>query len=422
MEKNRLKEIIADAIARPLDHIRSRAIDIPLDVDKIISLIGHRRSGKTSICYYLIKRLRQTLQPHRIVYINFEDDRLFPFHLSDMSLLLEAYYEMFPDNKSSKVYFFLDEIQEVENWEKFVRRLYDNENCRIYLTGSSSSLLSREIASTLRGRTLTYEIYPLSFGEFLNFKGIDRNFSSKASAYIRNAFDLYFEQGGFPELLYLPHDLHRRTIKEYIDLMLFRDIAERFEIRNTYLLKYLLKYLLQNVGNLLSVNKVYNDLRSQGFKISKSTVYEYILHFEEAFALFRVQRWSASARQQAVNPNKIYCIDHAYKYEMSMGEDAGRILENIVFVHLMRKGIKLNYFNEKREVDFYVEKEMLINVALEMDDAETRKRELSGLLMAMKYFDLNEGQILTRDHSETIKDGVNTIYIRPVTEFLLEID
>lgn len=420
VRKDAFRQIIADSISKSWDHVIIRDLDMPLSVNKIIALTGHRRAGKTSVCQGLIKTLRKTVTADRLVYINMEDDRLFPVSLQDMDHLLAAYYEMYPANKDKTVYFFLDEIQEVPHWEKFVRRLYDTENCRIYITGSSSSLLSREIASGLRGRTITHEIFPLSFPEFLNFNGIDRGHSTRALAKINHAFQTYLRQGGFPELVFLPPDLHRRVIKEYVDLMLFRDIAERFSIRNTVLLRYLFKYLLQNVGNLLSVNKVYNDLRSRGLSVSKDSIYEFTGHFEETFAIFRVRKWSTSQRKQMINPDKIYCIDHAYKRNVTGDEDIGRILENVVFLNLRRKGIVPNYFISVQEVDFFAEKEFLVNVSLHLDDPKTRKREIEGLLSAMKFFRMKEGLIVTLDGKEDVVDGGKRVRIRPAAEWLLE--
>ena len=316
--------------------------------------------------------------------------------------------------------FFLDEVQEVENWEKFVRRLIDQENCRVYLTGSSSKLLSQELATTLRGRTLPYEVFPLSFKEFLQFNQVEVNpRSSKGQAFLLHWLSRYLRQGGFPELVFLPESLHRPTINEYIDLMLYRDLTERFSLKNPALLKYLLKFLLNNMSNSISVSKVYNDLKSQGYSVGRNTVFEYIDLLEEAFILFRVRKWSHSIRVQASNPSKIYAIDPAFKYAMSIHEDIGRVFENSVFLELKRRSISPHYWLDSQEVDFFWENGTLINACYSLTHPETRKREINGLLLAMKKLDLKSGKLITWDKKETVKEGSRTIFIQPLWEFLL---
>lgn len=414
------QQIIRDFSSKPLEGIYPREIEILLDSPKIISLLGPRRSGKTHILFHLILRLRQEVPIDRIVYINFEDDRLFPLQLQDMDALVRGYYEMYPQNKEHKVYFFLDEIQEIADWEKFIRRLFDQEDCQIFLTGSSSRLLSREIASSLRGRTLPYEVFPLNFREFLQFNRIEVDpFSSKGQAFLLHWLRRYLKQGGFPELPFLPEHLHNRVANEYIDLMLYRDLSERFGLKNPHLIKYLLKYLLNNISNLLSVNKAYNDLKSQGLQIGKNTVYDYISYLEEAFIIFQVEIWSRSVRKQAVNPSKIYGIDSAFKYAMSITEDFGRVMENAVFLELRRQGKFPNYyFSQQKEVDFFVDSKLLFNVCYQFDDLKTRQRELSGLIEAMAFFNLPESYLLTWDKQEDIRVGDKTILVRPLWQFL----
>ncbi|HQI97823.1 MAG TPA: ATP-binding protein, partial [Syntrophorhabdus sp.] len=277
MQKDLFKRIIADSQDKNLAGVIDRNLEIPLDTGKIICLIGVRRSGKTHVLYSIISKLRKTVDPSNIVYINFEDDRLFPLELKDFNTLLDAYYELYPNKKNEKVYFFFDEIQNVQNWEKFIRRLYDTENCSIFLTGSSAKLLSREIATALRGRTLSYEVFPLSFSEYLRFKGIKTDgHSSKTQALIRNAFSDYLTRGGFPELIHYDQSLSTKILQEYIDLIIYRDIIERFGVSNTFLLKRLVKFCFTNISTLVSLNKLYNSFKSEGLNISRNTVYEYI--------------------------------------------------------------------------------------------------------------------------------------------------
>ncbi|MEQ9299143.1 MAG: ATP-binding protein [Cyclobacteriaceae bacterium] len=408
------KAIIADFHERDLSDITDRNMEIPYDIPKVVSFLGPRRAGKTSLCLQIVRHLRQGIPPDRLTYINFEDDRLYPLELQDMDSFVESYYELYPENRDHLVYFFFDEVQEVDGWEKFIRRLHDQEKCRIYLTGSSSKLLSREIATSLRGRTLPYEVFPLSFEEYLNFTNVKGNpNSSRGKTTLQHSFLKFMNQGGFPELVFLNETFHRRTVSEYIDLMLYKDLVERFGVRTPSLLKYLLKYTLDNVSTLLSVNKLYNDLKSQGYAVSKNTVYEYLSYLEEAFILFRVQRWSKSERQKSINPDKIYTVDPAFKYVMTGGSDKGRVLENMVFLALRRLGHEPNYWKGKQEVDFYEEGKYLINVCLDMSDLDTRKRELKVMNEAMGETRLTESVIVTLDQqgSEQLANGVVRIVL-----------
>lgn len=426
MTKDVFKRIIADSQEKDLSYVIERDLSIPLDTGKIISLIGVRRSGKTHVLYSLIKQIKKNTAPENILYINFEDDRLFPMALKDLSAMLDAYYEMYPDKKNEKVYFFFDEIQNVEHWEKFIRRLYDSENCVIFITGSSAKLLSREIATALRGRTLSYEVFPLSFSEFLRFKKIRADIhSSRSISKISNALSEYLVKGGFPEIIHYDQSVYMKTLQEYIDLITYRDIIERHRITNTFLLKRLMKFCFTNISTHVSINKLYNDFKSEGLNISRNTLYEYISHLEDAFALFTVPLYAKSARKQWRNPRKIYSVDVGFKTAMDypFSIDIGRIFENIVFLELRRKTEKIYYVKEKYEVDFYYisgGKEHLLNVSYDLESPATKEREIRGLVEAMEKLSIKEGRIITAEHKELLKTVAGKIYIVPLWEWLLK--
>jgi predicted AAA+ superfamily ATPase len=425
MRKDIFKRLITDSQEKDLSYVIDRDLMIPLDTGKIISLIGVRRCGKTHVVYSIINKLRKTTDTQSIVYINFEDDRLFPLELKDLSTLLDAYYEMYPDKKNEKVYFFFDEIQNVKDWEKFVRRLYDTENCAIVITGSSAKLLSKEIATSLRGRTLSYEVFPLSFSELLAFKGIGKDlYSSKAQARIKNAFSDYLIRGGFPEIVNYDQAVYMKALQEYIDLIMYRDVIERHGISNTFLLKRLIKFCYANISTLVSFNKLYNAFKSEGLNISRNTVYEYVSHLEDAYALFTVPIYAKSMREQWRNPRKIYSVDVGFKTAMDypFSIDRGRIFENIVFLELRRKAEQIYYFKGKHEVDFYYTlsgKEHLLNVSYEIESPATREREIRGLDEAMQRFSLKNGTIVTSEHKEEIKTEAGKLYVIPLWEWLL---
>jgi len=411
--------IISDFFTRSLNNVRPRAIDIPLNIPKVVSLLGPRRAGKTYVLFDTIRQLRKEVDTTRLVYVNFEDDRLFPLTVSDLDDLVTGYYALYPAHKELLVWFFLDEVQDVTHWEKFVRRLHDQEKCRIYITGSSSKLLSRDLATSLRGRTLPYDIFPLSFTEFLDFYDLSVNpRTSKGQALLLHWMDRYLNQGGFPELVQLPVDLHRKTITEYVDLMLYRDLAERFSLKNPSFLKYLLKHLLVNVAKPVSLNKLYRDLKSQGYAVGKNTIFDYVSYLEEAFAIFQVEMWSTSIRQKAVNPRKFYTVDPAYKHIMSISKDRGRLFENMVFMELRRRGIQPSYWLDGQEVDFFWEGGSLINVCYDLSAPDTRDRELKGLAKAMQQTGETTSLLLTWNERETISLDEGVIEVQPLWSYL----
>lgn len=425
--KDIFKRLIIDFQERNITGIIEREINIPLNIHKIISLIGVRRCGKTSILYSIIQKLRRDNIPSNIVYINFEDDRIFPLKLKDLNTLIEAYYELFPDKKNEIVYFFFDEIQNIENWEKFIRRIYDNEKCRIFITGSSSKLLSKEIATSLRGRTITFEIFPLSFREFLLFRKIQPFIhSSKVLAKIKNAFNDYIFWGGFPEITNIKDQfLFEKIIQNYMDLIMYKDIADRFNIGNLYLLKILIKYCFTNISTLLSINKLYNDLKSQGISLSKNTLYEYLSYLEDAFAIFSMPMYTHSLKEQNRNPKKIYSIDWSFKRIVSYIHlpDYSKIFENIAFLHLKRKIKDIYYYKLKQEIDFFIEvngNKKLINVSYDISSAPTKNREIKGLITGMEETSVQEALLITNDCEEEIKINNKKIQILPLWKWLLD--
>lgn len=425
--KDIFKKLITDFIEKNITGIISRDYQIPLNSKKIISLIGVRRSGKSSILFDMIQNLRKSIPRENIIYINFEDDRLYPLELKSLDLLLESYFELYPNKKNEKIYLFLDEVQVVENWEIYVRRIYDNENISIFITGSSAKLLSSEIATSLRGRTISYEIFPFSFKEYLQYKQIDINLhSSKSLSFIKNALETYLIDGGFAETINEDKTISRKILSDYLELIVYKDIVDRFNITNRSLLKTLNKYCFTNIATLISFNKLYNEFKSQGFKLSKDTIFNYISHLEDAYTLFSVPIYRNSIKEEQRNPKKIYAIDNGFKkiYDYAIGEDKSKLYENIVFLHLRNQTKEIYYFKQKQEVDFYAKiegKEILVNVSVKIDDEKTKQREINGLLEAMNYFSLDESYLITQDENETIQIENKKIFVLPLYKYLLEV-
>lgn len=422
--KKLIKKVIVDSQERDLSHVVKRDIDLPIDTKKIVSLIGVRRCGKTYILFHLIKQLRKQISSKNIIYINFEDDRLFPLSLKDLDLILESYYELYPEKRKEKVYLFLDEVQNIENWELYVRRIHDTEKVHIYITGSSSKLLSSEIATSLRGRTITYEIFPFSFKEYLQYKDIRINFhSSKSLSFIKHAFNDYLVDGGFAETFNETEDVQRRILKDYLDLIVYKDILERYNIKNHSLLKHLIKHLFVNMGTLVSFNKLYNNYKSLGYKVGKDTLFDYISYLQEAFTLFTVPIHRHSVAEEIRHPKKLYAIDNGFKklFSIAISDDFSKLYENLAFLHLRRKGQEVYYFKKKQEVDLYIktDKEYLVNVSYDISSPDTLKREINALVEAMEYFKLEKSYLITSEVEEIIDVESKKIEIIPMWKWLL---
>lgn len=422
--KDLFKKLIIDSQEREFPKLVSRKLNIPLQTQKIVSLIGVRRSGKTYVLYDIINKLRTSVDRQNMLFINFEDDRLYPLHLQDLDQLIEAFFELYPQKRKEKIYVFLDEVQDVSGWELFVRRIYDNFDIQLFITGSSSKLLSHEIASSLRGRTISYEIFPFSFEEYLQFKNIEINLNSSNSiSYIKNAFESYLFFGGFAETFNENDEVKKKIIKNYLDLIIYKDISDRYSLKNNSLLKHLIKYLLVNMGTLISFNKLYNEYKSQGFKIAKDTIYEYILHLQESYTFFTVPVFRNSIKEEQRHPRKLYAIDTSFKqlFDFSFSKDYSKRLENVVFLHLRRKTEEIYYFKQKQEIDFYVQLEQpyLINVSYQLSDEQTRKREIDSLVEGMNYFNLSSAFIITSDTEEIIETDGKQIFVFPIWKWLL---
>ncbi len=268
---------------------------------------------------------------------------------------------MFPENRPGKVYFFFDEIQLISSWEKFVRRLMDSENVRIYLSGSSAKMLSREIASSMRGRSVEVTIYPYSFREFLSCHHIELPSSlmrvpKKLRSQLEHQLLKYLSAGGFPEAQGLSTSDRHLLLQGYVNTVLFRDIVDRFNVTNINVLKKLIRHLLQNSGSRFTVNKFFNDLKSQGIRVAKTTLHEYLQYLQDAFLLDVIHVYTQSERKRMVNPIKPYAIDTglAAAFSMMREPETGHLLENCILVELYRRHARVTYLTAESgfEVDF----------------------------------------------------------------------
>ena len=427
-----LKTIILDFQELELETGIQRQLQIEHLSGKATVCIGVRRSGKSTYMMQIIQKLlNEGVSKDNIVYINFFDDRLHNLQQKGLGEILDAYYSLYPQKKNSeKVFFFFDEIQSVIGWESFVERLQRTEKCEIYITGSSAHLLSKEIATQMRGRALSWEIFPFSFPEYLSYKSIKltQHLSTKNKLIVKNAFEEYWESGGFPEVLGLSKNLRIKIHQEYLHAILFRDLIERYDISHPKALSDLTHKLLDNISSFYSINNLSNHLRSLGSKITKEVVSDYIKWIEDAYLLFSVRLFDASITRSNANPKKIYCIDHSFIKSTSSGIllNSGHLLENLVFTTLRRTYPDIYYYKTKnrREVDFITQSQdrslKLYQSCETLADPQTRKREVSALVEAMKELNLKSGIIITRNEEEQISDGDLIINVIPIWHFLLD--
>lgn len=375
-----------------------REVRFPEMTNKIKVAIGVRRAGKTFLCLQKIKEYLNTGIPFsQILYINFEDDRLMPLTQEKLVGLLEAFYTLNPENHDQLCYLFLDEIQNVENWPIVIRRFFDTRRVNIFLTGSSSKLLSKEIATSLRGRSIATEVWPFSFKEYLSARQISvpaRAAAKKSLDNMRAHLTNYLTEGGFPDTIGSPFNERLQVLQELVDVVVFRDIVERYGITNIALIKYLIKTLMNNIASPFSVNKFCKDLKSQGIHVSKNTIHDYLIYIEDAFLLFSVPLHSHSLRKIQTSPKKIYAVDLGLYHAYAMGRDTrtssslknwGRIFENFIYLALRRSRHEIYYYTTRSgfEVDFLAKsldgKMKLYQVAWEIDGPETRAREQRAL-------------------------------------------
>lgn len=378
-------------------------------------------SSGQGLCLY------RTTARENLVFINFQDNRLKQLRAGDFDLIPSACYSLYPDKRGTEtVHFFLDEIQEAPGWELFVERMLHSESVRLYIAGSSARLLSRKIATQLRGRALTSELWPFSFEEYLRFRNLDaRKPGSINQSFVRKAFDEYWERGGFPELREAPEAVRVATHQEYLRIMVYRDIIERHDADHPRAILKLAERLVATVTNLYTTNRLTEYLPSLGFKVQKDFVGEAIDWFEHAFILFPLMVRDLSLAKQNVTPRKIYMVDHAMaaSCDASYSEKRGYLLGNLVFTHLRKRTENLNYYKTRRalEVDFRVARDSgveLVQVAWSLEDEETRKRETTALFQAMEEEGLPEGLIVTRDEEGLVGKEGRKIHIIPITRFL----
>jgi len=429
-----LKELILDFQEVDLPTSVPRRVEISFVPGKATACIGVRRCGKSTFMFQLMQKLLdEGVLRQNILYLNFFDDRLYGLQRDSLALITEAYFSLSPEKKGTeKVYCFFDEIQVVPGWEPFVDRLLRTETCEVSITGSSAQMLSREMATRMRGRSLSWEMFPFSFREFLDWKRIDSNgpFPARKRLSIQKAFEEYRETGGFPEVAGLDRQLRIKIHQEYFNAMLFRDLVERHDIAHPKAVADLAHWLADHTGSLYSINRLTGYLKSLGHKAPKPAVSDYLEWFEDAYVFFTTRIFDASLARANTNPKKIYCVDHALVTSVSSGilVNSGHLLENMVFIALRRVTPDVFYYKTRagREVDFIAGRQgssrMLVQVCESMADPQTRKRETVALAEAIGEQNLRQGTIVTRQEEGQIAVDSGVIDVVPAWRFLLGIE
>ena len=400
------KQIFASKFHRDNLHINFIA-------NNAIALIGARRTGKT---FYALE-IAEAFQK-KFLYMNFEDPYFIENNsVAELDKLVEVYTEY---SFQEPELLILDEIQNIEYWERWVRKMIDLKKYQIIITGSSAKLLSSEIASSLTGRSISYKIWPLSFLEYLKFKNINHKLNHHESlAY----FKQYLIEGGFPEpTLINSYTAKSLELMQYFEDILNKDIIKRYEIRNPKKLFLIASYYLTNLSSNHSTHSV-----KKALNINAETVGDYTSFLEDAFLIFSVERYHPNLKIQTRDSKKIYTIDTGLRniIARSDSEDIGKLAENAVFIELKRRSKEIYYYKEEKEVDFILTENFQPKLAIQvsyssLDDSKTYSRELDSLIACLLDLNLNEGLILTKDREEVLSYDCKKIRFVPLYKWMSE--
>lgn len=414
--------------------LKRRENPLPVNSGKIVTIPGVRRCGKSSRMEAVINELLASgVERERFLWVSFDDERLVRMSSDELDQIIEAYREMFPDIDMASVYMFFDEIQLIENWEYFVMRLYKHYSKHIFISGSNATMLSTELKSALRGWPIEEETLPLSFREYCEFNGIKTDSFLEADlAKVRNAFAAYNNEGGFPEVVLTPNPLQKvKILQTYFDTMLLKDLAEHYNLTNIEVLRYFLKRIMTNLTKPTSIRAIHGDIKSRGLKVSKDDLYEWANHACDIFMFIRVPNYSKSLQKIESSQPKYYCIDNGLRDAVLLPQsgDDGKKLENTVFLELYRRRTPIDqifYYQGKGKCDFVVQRgveiESLIQVTWNMDDEETRRREIDGLIEASDTTGCRNLYIITADTSDEIRlEDDRVIHVIPAWRCLLGI-
>ncbi len=432
-ESERIRIAIQEWYEKQIGEISKRDVNINLftDIDHIIDIVGVRRAGKTYIMYMVAKLLEEKFGKEAIMYINFENKFLSPVNIKLLDELLDYAFA----KRLQKIFLFLDEIHVISNWERWARSVYDSYKgkIKIIVSGSSSKIIRKEIATLLTGRHVSIKIFPLSFIEFLRFKGIDINkekiYSTQKQAIIKSLLHEYIQFGALPEIsLKSAYQIKIELLRAYYDDILYKDIIDKYNIQEKNVIENFVRFLFINISGYFSYKRGKEYLDSLGISTSTRTLLKYTSILEDVFLFFFVPIFSRKMREQTKYPKKIYAVDVGLRNVVYPSEkDFGKKAENIVYLALKRKANReVNYWKSKQqeEVDFLLRNgkdiKELIQVCWDISKKETKDREIKALVKAMNEFELNKGLVITNDFEAEEKIGKSKIIYKPLWKWLLE--
>lgn len=412
--KDLFKKIIIDK-QEWLKSIQTVERDYVIESKANYVFTGLRRAGKSYFLYHIIQQNFSANNFEDILMVNFEDERLLELNTENLQEIVDAYYELY----TKQPVVFLDEIQSIPHWQKFVRRLAD-EGFRVYVTGSNAEMLSSEIAATLGGRFVNKEILPLSFSEYLKF--LEFNYTEKTK-YSKLKFELlrhyedYLRFGGFPELIHFNNK--KEFLSSVYQKLFYGDLIARYTITNSNVLKLLVKKIAESVNNETSINRIKNLIKSTGVAIGSNTLFDYLGYLESSYMIGSISNFHSKFSEKETN-KKYYFLDNGILNLFLIDQDT-KLLENLVYIQLRRLGCTTYFLKRKQEVDFYVpENNWLIQVSYSISDKETFEREVKSLHISMKEFNLQKAYIITHDEEKTINFEWGVIEVIPLWQWLLE--
>lgn len=434
---NKIKEVIYDYWDKELPKVVERKIKVDLRTDLISDIVGVRRAGKSYLMFGIIKKLVEKTSKKATIYINFENRKLLPLTADYFNQIISFIYQEELLEKYKKLYLFFDEVQRIEGWEKYLRGIYDEfkGKIKIFVSGSSANLLSREYGKLLSGRHLTTGVFPLDFKEILKFKNFEiKILSERNIEMIKKFLQEYLEFGGFPEIVLQKSKRKKEDLlNQLFSDVLSRDILGRTEARKEQIIEEFAYFLCSNISNLLSFNKMVNYFKSRGVKISLPTLENYFYLTKNAFLFFDSLIFSYRVKDQLQYPRKIYCIDNGIVnlVGFKFSEDIGRIYENTVAVELSRRFfqkslVKIFYWKNRRgqEIDFVLKERLkiqqLIQVCYEMKDEKIKNREIKALLEASGELNCKDLLVITHDLEGEEKIKNKKISFIPLWKWLLK--
>lgn len=416
ISKDSLRRVIYEQRQKTLGETIIRKINpVLVDCPEVLVISGVRRCGKSVLLQQIRDRRKE-----RDYYLNFDDERLIHFTVEDFQTLSEVFTEDFGVQNS----YYLDEVQNIKGWERFVSRLYAG-GAKVFVTGSNANLLSRELGTFLTGRHVTHTLYPFSYGEFLEARRVevthDMLYTTNGRATLLRMFREYLIVGGFPQYVFSSNDNYLTSL--YNDII-YKDVLVRNNLTNEQQIKELMYYLASNATHRFT----YNSLTKQAGIKSAETAKSYVSYLERTYLISQLNKYDHSLGVQLRSPKKAYCIDNAIinKIGFNATDNVGSTLENAIYIELLRRDGDVYYYAGTGECDFIVRRGTTVTEAIQVtvsiDDDKTRKREIDGLLEAMKTFSLKEGYIITfEDEEEVPIDGVGMIYVVPAWKWMLNV-